>query len=473
MPPQPKNGTACKGCPHLEVHKWSKGTRAAVETLPTRDIQNIFSTGDWEVVIIFTSANSITTKDCSECRNLLSSTFAIPKIWWAECYRKAIGYFGREDSVSSEGRLTGISTWSRFTMKMLERDKLGNIIYHWRKFNLCTRWLPNGRQAIIAFDPRPEVKEAVSGLLEGLDAQLLQDPFWIFIVVGQEVLDSQHKAIWGMRGLVRDTEKKRERDNQTPMDFPKLHDLARHAIHISETMDLCALSMDEIISHQKQFWAARHRGGGSARVGDAARSGDAAAAAATTKTQPRDGNGDDDEGNPQDLPPPPAARQVRHRLQFHHNALRSMLLRAAANRERLQNEIGLAFNTVAQRDARTSVDISRATREDGMAMKTLALVTVAFLPATFICAVFSMSFFNFSPDSGRWVVSDMFWVYWAVTVPVTVCTALFFMWWSRPKPKLVDGKVRAGTVSAWVDNSLATLGLARVQRGDTDLSRSS
>ncbi|KAL8418315.1 hypothetical protein RB594_001792 [Gaeumannomyces avenae] len=470
---------ACLTARNLKGHKYpgSFGTRAAVKTLPTRDIQNIFSTEDWEVVIIFTSANSITTKDCSECRSLLSSTFAIPRIWWAECYRKAIGYFGREDSVNSEGRLTGISTWSRFTMKMLERDKLGNIIYHWRKFNLCTRWLPNGRQAIIAFDPRPEVKEAVSGLLEGLDTQLLQDPFWIFTVVGQEVLDSQHKAIWGMRGLVRDTEKKRERDNQTPMDFPKLHDLARHAIHISETMDLCALSMDEIISHQKQFWAARHRGGGSgARVGDAARSGDAAAAAAaatTTKTQPRDGNGDDGEGNPQDLPPPPPARQVRHRLQFHHNALRSMLLRAAANRERLQNEIGLAFNTVAQRDARTSVDISRATREDGVAMKTLALVTVAFLPATFICAVFSMSFFNFSPDSGRWVVSDMFWVYWAVTVPVTVCTALFFMWWSRPKPKMVDGKVRAGTVSAWVDNSLATLGLARVQRGDTDLSRSS
>ncbi|KAL8392813.1 hypothetical protein RB595_002843 [Gaeumannomyces hyphopodioides] len=474
MLPQPENALACsRGCPPLEVQKWSKGTTAAVEQLPTQDIQNVFSTEDWEVIIIFARANSI--KDCPECRDLLSSTFAIPKIWWGEWHRKAIGYFGREDSVNSEGRLTGISTWSRFTMKMLELDEQ-EIVYHWRKFNLCTRWLPNGRQAIIAFDPRPQVKEAVSRLLEGIEVQILQDPFWIFTVIGHEVLASQHDAIMAMRGVVRNTEKQREKDDQgSSPDFPKLHDLARHAIHISETMDLCALSMDDIISHQKQFWAVRHRGGSGAGEGGAAKGGGGGGggAAAAAKTQPggADADADADDGGHQDAPA--AARAVRHRLQFHHNALRSMLLRAAANRERLQNEIGLAFNMVAQRDARTSVDISRATREDGVAMKTIARVTVFFLPATFICAIFSMSFFNFSPETGRWVVSGMFWVYWAVTVPVTICTVLVFMWWGKPKPKMRDGKAKPGTVSARVDEFLATLGLRRVERGDADMYRGS
>lgn len=70
-------------------------------------------------------------------------------------------------------------------------------------------------------------------------------------------------------------------------------------------------------------------------------------------------------------------------------------------------------------------------------MKGIALITIVFLPATFvsvsICLTsstsntradssqtfFAMPIMNFSVDSRLPYVKDTFWLYWAVTVPLT------------------------------------------------------
>ena len=49
----------------------------------------------------------------------------------------------------------------------------------------------------------------------------------------------------------------------------------------------------------------------------------------------------------------------------------SLRYRSISNRERLQNEIQLAFNSVAQYDAGITVDIGRASQTDSAAMKTI------------------------------------------------------------------------------------------------------
>ena len=74
--------------------------------------------------------------------------------------------------------------------------------------------------------------------------------------------------------------------------------------------------------------------------------------------------------------------------------------RSQSNRERLQNEIQLAFNSVAQQDSLASVKLTHASHIDSASMKTIALLTLVFLPPTFIYAIFSMPFFNYDADAG-------------------------------------------------------------------------
>ena len=82
----------------------------------------------------------------------------------------------------------------------------------------------------------------------------------------------------------------------------------------------------------------------------------------------------------------------------------------------------------------TNQDIAGLAQEDSAAMRTISFLGLVFLPGTFISAIFSMSFFNFDPsNSSPWQMSHRFWVYWAVALPVTILTILFWHFGSPVK----------------------------------------
>lgn len=75
-------------------------------------------------------------------------------------------------------------------------------------------------------------------------------------------------------------------------------------------------------------------------------------------------------------------------------------------------------------------------------MKTLAVVTMFFLPGSFISALFSTPLFDWdSVDMSDWSkihvgTAPQFVLYWLVTVPLTVVTfILYFMWLRRQRKK--------------------------------------
>ena len=78
--------------------------------------------------------------------------------------------------------------------------------------------------------------------------------------------------------------------------------------------------------------------------------------------------------------------------------------------------------------ARTQVVISEATKKDSMAMRTIAAVTMLFLPGTFTASLFAMPFFK---TDGRFSVSKWFGLYVAVTVPLTVLVVVIWLFWQR------------------------------------------
>jgi hypothetical protein len=124
-------------------------------------------------------------------------------------------------------------------------------------------------------------------------------------------------------------------------------------------------------------------------------------------------------------------RKFHKRINFYQHMLSSLQSRSTSNKERLLNEIQLAFNTVAQYDSHISLEIGRAAQVDSAAMKTIAFLTMTFFPATFISAIFSMSFFSYNPNTDQWFVSKMFWLYWVVAIPVKCITTLVWLFWHK------------------------------------------
>ncbi len=89
--------------------------------------------------------------------------------------------------------------------------------------------------------------------------------------------------------------------------------------------------------------------------------------------------------------------------------------------------------TESRRDQAVSLDIARASkaialqsRKDSSSMKTIAAVTMSFLPGTFVASFFAMPLFEWDSDDGR-VVNPQIWVYWVVAIPLTVLS--FAAWW--------------------------------------------
>lgn len=60
---------------------------------------------------------------------------------------------------------------------------------------------------------------------------------------------------------------------------------------------------------------------------------------------------------------------------------------------------------------------------DSTSMKTIAIMTMGFLPATFYAALFAVPSLQWEQPT---VIGNRFWVYWAVTIPTTLF--VFVVW---------------------------------------------
>ncbi|KID92389.1 hypothetical protein MGU_01300 [Metarhizium guizhouense ARSEF 977] len=347
---------------------------------------------------------------------MMTSCFQIPKVWWEECCRNANGYFGLEELTESTNptgeKLSGLNSWARFQVKAVwqddqkdENEKTRQILYDWDKLNAFARWYEaTHHMALVIFDPRSdELKNSfTSAVLNPRPTPgELRDPFWIYPRLIQKMVDLEETSVWATRKLIRDVEKKRckqEKNKQSlNPEYSWLHEISRHVIHVSETLRVGAVSVESIQKHHEEF----------------------------LELHGKLGNGQVSR----------ASRNIRNRLAFCHHMFRSSAHRAEANSARLQSEVTLAFNKVSQEDSNVSVQIAHYTRNDSAAMRTIAAVTMLFLPATFISAIFGTTFFN--SDGGVWKVSDKFWIFWVAAGLVTFLS--FAIWvglapYFRPKP---------------------------------------
>ena len=98
-------------------------------------------------------------------------------------------------------------------------------------------------------------------------------------------------------------------------------------------------------------------------------------------------------------------------------------------KERVQLSINVLYNFTAQIDNRLNAKIAVSSGRDSAAMKLLAFVTAIFLPGSFIATMFSMSMFTWPEPAEGTAVSGSFWIFWIITIPLTVLVGVGWRIW--------------------------------------------
>lgn len=108
-------------------------------------------------------------------------------------------------------------------------------------------------------------------------------------------------------------------------------------------------------------------------------------------------------------------------------------------------------NRTAAQSNKIQYQIAVETRADSSAMKAIAVLTMIFLPGTFVSTIFGMSMFNWGAERETDVVSNRFWIYWAITVPSTVAVlVLWRLWWIFDEwRQRREGQGRSVWTDAW------------------------
>ncbi|KAK1252985.1 hypothetical protein MKX08_004172 [Trichoderma sp. CBMAI-0020] len=261
----------------------------------------------------------------------------------------------------------------------LGHHKKNDINYKWVKLNAFVRWYasskecPNGRTEIVLFDHPEFAQEVGDFIIHELKPRELGDPFWAYPAMVEKVAALHDVCVWESRTLIRNYEKQRTQ-YRDPFDY--LHEVSRHSLHINETLHVAESILDSMQKYHDHFTATELN--------------------SDEKVDRFD----------------PFPQNIKNRLGLLQTTLTHLRHRAESNHERVKAEISLSFNKSAQIE-------SGATR-------TISLAGLLFLPAAYITALFSTSFFNYDAPTGIWGFSHKFWIYWAVTIPVTALT--IFLW---------------------------------------------
>ncbi|KAF2653539.1 hypothetical protein K491DRAFT_694591 [Lophiostoma macrostomum CBS 122681] len=134
------------------------------------------------------------------------------------------------------------------------------------------------------------------------------------------------------------------------------------------------------------------------------------------------------------------SKAVTQYIEAQTNLFSSMLAQTELLDKRVHTDLDLSLNLTAQEENRISRAIAEesfivalATWRDSAAMRTIAYVTLIFLPPTFVATLFSMTFFDWSPEPPNTrIIAKHFWIYWVVSVPLTVVVWIIWrLWWTR------------------------------------------
>ncbi|CAK7236364.1 hypothetical protein SCUCBS95973_009582 [Sporothrix curviconia] len=141
-------------------------------------------------------------------------------------------------------------------------------------------------------------------------------------------------------------------------------------------------------------------------------------------------------------------RSMSSRYDFFRQKLKGIRHYAHTTVSRLDIQRGALYNIIAQKESKLNLEMAQhqrllalASKRDNQSMKALSIVGAVFLPATYLASLFSMTFFNFQTgsnggsDGQAATVAPTLWIYFAITIPLTLVVLAALFWWDRSREK--------------------------------------
>ncbi|KAH6629840.1 hypothetical protein C7974DRAFT_194269 [Boeremia exigua] len=129
--------------------------------------------------------------------------------------------------------------------------------------------------------------------------------------------------------------------------------------------------------------------------------------------------------------------------------------RAQSSAQSVLDALNLGFQKLAQEQSRKTSVMAKSAREDSVAIRAITLVTSFYLPFSFVATVFGMNLVDFNAESRNLVVSSQFWLYFVISVPLTVVTLAC---WRCRMQRYRKGYVKEDTEmsddAVWTDGSV-------------------
>lgn len=225
---------------------------------------------------------------------------------------------------------------------------------------------------------------------------VMQDPYILFDLVLEELVALIDQVAWLLGDVFGEIETETLDNTSTPgqaaraIDFVGLHNVAKHVIYLHESSEAALFTAESLRVKHKQL------------IGEN---------------------------------PTPCNISTQDALEYRKSLLQSTQRRIVSMDRRMGNIINLSFNLVTQQD-------SRIMQRDSKSMRTIAVVTMVFLPVATVAGVFGSQLITLDSTAQYHLrVSPDFWILWAIAAPLTVVVMVVWrLWYMHTRAKLMKGK---------------------------------
>ncbi|KAH7323493.1 hypothetical protein BKA65DRAFT_510930 [Rhexocercosporidium sp. MPI-PUGE-AT-0058] len=263
---------------------------------------------------------------------------------------------------------------------IISLKQLSQADFSWLRsgFMLCSQSKPGSQEkevTLICFGAHSWIERPFHKDLQW--KELMHDPMALFYIIFEELylqLDTATRKLGDVFGIMESNVLDQATIGSIAgrMDFAGLHNVSKHITHLREGVDAAILTLKSVVRHSDRSDKSTH---------------------------------------------PTLGRQTLDLLEHCQTLFQSTKLRLVSLESRMANVINLSFHLVTQQDSKS--------------MKTIAFLTLFFLPASTVASIFGSQFFNLSIDqdgTSHFIFTHWFWIMWVIVVPITGILVAIWRW---------------------------------------------